>query len=127
MPYLLEDLEVYSLSEKISDEIWQIVTGWHPFVKYGLGKQLTAAVDSISANIAEGYGRYFLKENINFCFYARGSLMETKSWLQKASGRGLITAARYAELLQQLELIHKKLNGYIKVLKQNKSKQSPEY
>jgi four helix bundle protein len=79
MPYILEDIEVYFLSENISDEIWQIVIRWDPFIKYGLGKQLTAAVDSISANIAEGYGRYFLKENINFCFYARGSL-----WKQKA-------------------------------------------
>jgi 5-bromo-4-chloroindolyl phosphate hydrolysis protein len=51
--------------------------------------------------------------------------METKSWLRKAFARQLLTQAGYEALLQKLELIHKKLNGYIKVLKQNKSKQSP--
>ena len=45
----------------------------------GFGKQFTNAADSISSNIAEGYGRYFIKENINFCFYSRGSILETKN------------------------------------------------
>jgi four helix bundle protein len=88
-----------------------------------LGKQLTSSVDSISANIAEGYGRYFVRENINFCFYARGSLLETKSWIRKAQARGLIDDKESMQLMSDLEEIHRKLNGYIKVLKQNLPKQ----
>ena len=124
MPYLLENLEVYLLSEKVSHRIWEIVILWPNFEKFGLGKQLTSSVDSISANIAEGYGRYFVKENINFCFYARGSLLETKSWISKARIRGLINETDSTELIKDLEEIHKKLNGYIKVLKQNLQKQN---
>ena len=90
---------------------------------YGLGKQLTNAADSISANIAEGYGRFFIKENINFCFYGRGSLLETKGWLQKSVRRNLISEEDHQILLADLEIIHKKLNGYIKVLKDNLGKQ----
>ncbi len=122
MPFILENLEVYLLSEKISNEIWCKVIQCPFFAKNGVGKQLTAAVDSISANIAEGYGRFFVKENINFCFYARGSLMETKSWIKKARMRNLIDDKEYQLWSEELEVIHKKLNGYIKVLKQNASK-----
>ncbi len=123
MPFILEDLEVYALSEKIGNEIWKIVGEWNSFAKFGLGKQLTNSADSISANIAEGYGRYFIKENINFCFYSRGSLMETKSWLKKAMNRELIHEKQFADLLQQLETVHRKLNAYIKILQQNLHKQ----
>ncbi|MBI2274054.1 MAG: four helix bundle protein [Bacteroidetes bacterium] len=119
MPYILEELEVYLLSEKLAAEIWQIVMVWPTFEKFGVGKQLTSSVDSISANIAEGYGRYFVKENIHFCFYARGSLLETKSWIRKSYQRGLINEITHGLLMDELELIHRKLNGYIKVLKNN--------
>lgn len=123
MPFVLEDLEVYKLSETLGEKVWGIVIKWESFPKFGLGKQLTASADSISANIAEGYGRFFLKENINFCFYARGSLLETKGWIKKACMRGLIKEEEYFVLVNEMELIHKELNGYIKVLKQNISKQ----
>jgi len=57
MNYKLEDLEVYNLSEIISDKIWDIVMEWDYFAKDTIGKQICRAADSISANIAEGYGR----------------------------------------------------------------------
>jgi len=123
MPFILEDLEVYQLSENIGDKVWRIVGVWEPFAKFGLGKQLTSSADSISANIAEGYGRFFVKENINFCFYARGSLLETKSWIRKAWMRKLITEEEYLLLTTEMEIVHRKLNAYIKVLKQNIGKQ----
>jgi four helix bundle protein len=121
--HTLEDLDIYNLSQKFSDRIWFIVMQWDKFAQFGFGKQITNSADSISANIAEGYGRYFIKENINFCFYSRGSLLETKNWLVKASNRNLITQEEYNSLINELESIHKKLNGYIKVLKSNLNKQ----
>jgi four helix bundle protein len=111
MSFILEDLEVYKLSEKVGDEIWKAVCKWDSFAKSGLGKQLTNAADSISANIAEGYGRFSIKENIHFCFYSRGSLMETKGWLKKAVNRQLIKESEYKDVLLQLEIIHLKLNA----------------
>ena len=122
--HTLESLDVYNLSQDFSDKIWSIVTAWDKFAMYGLGKQLTNAADSISANIDEGYGRYFIKENINFCFYGRGSLLETKGWLQKSVRRKLISEEDHQLLLTDLEIIHKKLNGYFNVLRDNLGKQS---
>jgi four helix bundle protein len=102
------------------------VEKWDNFPKFGIGKQMTDSADSISSNIAEGYGRYFIKENINFCFYSRGSILETKNCLQKSVRRNLLNKDEYDTLLNQLEIIHKKLNGYIKVLKENLKKQKKD-
>ena len=111
---VLEDLEVYNLAEKLSGEIWDIVSTWDFFAKDTVGKQLVRAVDSISANIAEGHGRFHHKDNKNFCYYARGSVTETKSWIVKSLKRNLIREEQYNMLLQQLNTIHFKLNAYIK-------------
>lgn len=115
MNYKLEDLEVYNLSEVISDKIWDIVMGWEYFAKDTIGKQLCRAADSISANIAEGYGRYHFKENKNFCYYSRGSILEVKSFLRKSKNRNLISEDCYSELYTELQTIHLKLNAYIKI------------
>ncbi|RYZ22856.1 MAG: four helix bundle protein [Chitinophagaceae bacterium] len=120
--FFLDDLEVYQLAQKFSERIWSLVEGWESFPKWRVGSQLTEAADSISSNIAEGYGRYFFKQQILFCFYARGSMMECRSWLIKACRRKLITQEEYDILLEDLKQIHAKLNGYVAKLKRNLAK-----
>ncbi len=51
-----------------------------------------------------------------FCYYARGSLEETKRWISKAMRRKLI-ATEISEINHALELLPKKLNAYIKSIK----------
>ena len=116
----LEDLEVYQEANEIADEIWNIVLIWDYFQKDTIGKQIVKSSDSIGANISEGYGRYFHKENLQFCYYARGSLFETKTWLLKSFNRGLISDEKYYELKDKVYSLQKKLNGYIKFLRNNK-------
>jgi len=58
MPTKLTDIEIYIISEELSNKIWGIVKHWHYFEKETLRKQLVRAADSISANIAEAFGRY---------------------------------------------------------------------
>ncbi len=110
----LEDLEVYNLSMVIGDKIWDVVETWTNYQKNTIGSQLVRAADSITANISEGYGRFSFKENKQFCFYSRGSLMETKTFLTKAKNRKLINEKTFEELIADLEKNHFKLNAYIK-------------
>lgn len=110
----LTDLSVYRRSMILAEGIWADVEGWPSFAKYSIGKQLTQAADSIAANTSEGHGRYHFGENRQFCYYARGSLQETITWLQKAQMRGLITEERYEELSPELIEIRQMLNGYIR-------------
>jgi four helix bundle protein len=112
----IEDIEIYNLSEEFADRIWFLVLKWDFFEKDTVGKQLVRSSDSIGANIAEGFGRYHYKENKNFCFFSRGSIIETKGWLRKAKTRNLIDEETFQSLFQQLETIHLKLNIYIKFI-----------
>jgi four helix bundle protein len=114
MDYTLEKLDVYKLAEDFSDEIWHIVSEWKIFLKDTIGKQIVRSADSISANIAEGYGRFFYKESKQFYFYARGSIQEAKSWLGKCKRRKIVNEKKCNELLQMAETILIKLNAYIK-------------
>ena len=86
----VEDLDVYQMAEGLADKVWNICIAWDYFAKDTIGKQLVRAADSISANLAEGHGRFHFKDRLNFCYYARGSLEETKSLLSKARRRKLI-------------------------------------
>lgn len=117
--YSLEDLEVYQLAESFGDEIWVIVSAWDHFAKDIVGKQIVRSADSIGANIAEGYGRYHFKENRNFCFFSRGSILETKGWLIKSKNRNLINEEQFNALLEKLQIIHLKLNAYLKFIGKN--------
>ena len=114
MEYTLEKLDVYNNAELFTDEIWLLVIKWDQFKKDTIGKQLVRSADSISANIAEGYGRYFYKESKQFYFYSRGSIQETKSWLSKCKRRNIIESNKCEELLANAEKLLAMLNAYIK-------------
>jgi len=110
----LEELQVYQLSIDLGESIWEIVIAWNYFEKDTIGKQLVRAADSVAANLGEGFGRFFYKENKQFCYYSRGSLYETKTWLTKAKNRKLITVDQFESFTKDIDLIGKKLNSYIK-------------
>src|SRR5246127_2243624 len=99
----LGDLEVYQLAEAFGDGIWFIVHNWDYFAKDTVGKQMARSADSISANIAEGYGRYHYKENRNFCYFSRGSIIETKGWLKKSKTRKLLSEEQFDLLFEKLQ------------------------
>jgi len=79
----LIDLEGYKTAMETGDNIWDIVDKGDFFNEDTLGKQFVKAADSIALNIAEGYGRFFYKENKNFNYYSRGSGFEWASCLRK--------------------------------------------
>lgn len=110
----VEDLEIYQESMRISDEIWNEIGTWDSFAKSTVGRQLARCADSISANLSEGYGRYHYKENRNFCFYSRGSLDETITFLTKAKNRNFIETDKADSYLSDLRILRKRLNAYIR-------------
>jgi len=109
----LEDLQVYQIAMEIGERIWELVIKWDYFCKDTVGKQLVKAADSIGANLSEGYGRFYYKENRQFCYYSRGSLHETKTWLIKSYNRNLITENAFRSLSRDIDTLSVKLNNYI--------------
>ncbi|MUH01668.1 four helix bundle protein [Scytonema sp. UIC 10036] len=111
-----EDLQVFQLSEKLADIIWNIVIHWEALEKDTVGKQIIRAADSIGANIAEGTGRHNFQDNQRFVKIARGSLHETRYWLRRAYTRKLLTTEQIDKLKPILDELSPKLNAYLKYL-----------
>lgn len=113
-PLLLEDLTCYKMSFMLSNYIWDIVVHWDYFAKDTVGKQWIRAIDSISANIAEGFGRYTKKDKISFYRYSYGSLKEAQDWTRKAWQRKLLTNEQHVYIAEVLNKLPKEINGFIK-------------
>jgi four helix bundle protein len=71
------DLDVWKKARLYRNKTIQLSKTFSPEEKFRLTDQLIRAVRSITANIAEGDGRYHYQENIQFCRIARGSLKES--------------------------------------------------
>lgn len=112
-----EDLEIWQLAEKLAIKIYELTIKFPSSEKFGLVSQLRAAVVSIAANIAEGFGRYHLKDKINFFYNARGSLLEVKSHLLISYKLGLIDNEKQEPILEEMKNLGVKLNNFINSLK----------
>jgi four helix bundle protein len=110
----LNDIECYRISFHLSNYVWNNVIKWDSFSKKTIGTQFVNAVDSISANIAEGFGRYFKKDKIKFYRYSQGSLKESFDWNEKAKVRELVSKEEYDYIFKELEKLPKALNYLIK-------------
>ncbi|KAF0142007.1 MAG: hypothetical protein A2499_05245 [Stygiobacter sp. RIFOXYC12_FULL_38_8] len=115
-----EKLDVYKLSERLCDLIWEIVINWESLSKNTLGSQIIRSSDSIGANIAEGTGRGSSKENKRFAKIARGSLYETKHWLRRAVRRNLLSKKQIDELKVIIDELSPRLSAYINSIRDNK-------
>jgi four helix bundle protein len=91
---------------------------------WSLAEQLRRAVQSIPANIAEGYGRYYYQDCVRFCYIARGSLEESFSHITLAQKLGYLDEETMMHLRTQITELRKMINGYIAFLKQSKRGES---
>ena len=114
----LGKLEIYKLSLVISDNIWVVYSKLSQDLKFNIGNQVIRSIDSIGANIAEGYGRFHYKDSMKFYYNARGSLWESKHWIYLLYKRNLITMVEYKKFLDDLEKLGKQLNNFINGLKE---------
>ena len=113
----LGDLHVYQIALQLSDQAWNTYQALPKEFRYNIGAQFIRAVDSIGANIAEGYGRYHYKDSMKFYYNARGSLWESKHWLLLLHKSKLIENCEFDEFLHSIEILGKKLNNFIGRLK----------
>ncbi len=110
----LDNISAYKIAFSLSNYIWDIITHWDYFAKETVGKQFVRAADSVSANIAEGFGRYGKKDKIKFYRYSFGSLKESYDWNEKSKVRGLLTEEQYNRIFEELEKLPKEINWLIK-------------
>ncbi|HKR06287.1 MAG TPA: four helix bundle protein [Bacteroidia bacterium] len=116
-----EDLDVWKEARIFRKSISATVKSFPAEEKYKLANQLLRSSRSITANIAEGYGRFHYQENIQFCRQARGSLLETLDHLICALDENYIDEKQLNGFRKQFNIISKLLNGYISFLKKRKN------
>ena len=92
--------------------------------KYKLTDQIIRASRSITANIAEGHGRFHFQEQIQFCRQARGSLSEVLNHIYTAFDCNYIFREQVADIELKYEILLKLINGYLFFLKNQKQIQS---
>lgn len=118
----LNDLDAYRVAFNLSNYVWGVVVKWDFFAKDTIGKQFVRAVDSISSNIAEGFGRFSKKDKVNFYRYSYGSIKESLDWNEKSKQRQLIMAVQYAKIFSELQrlpmLVHQLIQFTNQKLKQ---------
>jgi four helix bundle protein len=118
----LETLAVWQKAVDYAVDVCQnVIPNFPPEEKWALSSQLRRSVQSIPANIAEGYGRYKYQESIHFFYIARGSMAETKTFLVIAARLGYLQETVFQEYLVKLVDLGKMIHGYIAHLRKQQS------
>jgi four helix bundle protein len=111
----LNDVDAFKIAFHLSNYVWEIVIKWDYFPKTTIGGQFVNAVDSLSANIAEGFGRYGKKDKIRFYRIGMGSVLECLDWNQKSKIRKLHSVEQYDHIYDELKKLPKSINALIKI------------
>src|ERR1035437_224393 len=110
----LKNLEVYQLSRKLSTIAWQIFSRMDYMDKKHIGDQFLRSVDSVGANIAEGYGRYHYLDKVRFYYNSRASHYEAFThWLELMLEREKVSNAEFISISETALKLQVKLNNFI--------------
>ncbi|HEU4760104.1 MAG TPA: four helix bundle protein [Dehalococcoidia bacterium] len=105
------DLIVWQKAMDLADAVYDLADHLPQRENYGLWTQITRAVVSVPANIAEGHARSTRKDFANFLAMARGSLMEVDTLLGVAVRRRYVTESDAEKVIRRIEEISKMLTS----------------
>ena len=115
----IDKIEAYNKALTFSNLLWDEVIKFDYFEKNSVGLQLVRAADSVSANIAEGFGRYHKKDKIKFYQYAKGSALECYDWLLKCKHGKLLNDSQLQSYIETVQNLPKSINYLIKYTNDN--------
>ena len=108
------DLNVWSEGHKLVLLVYKLTKKFPKEETYSIIDQMRRAAASVTANIAEGFGRQSYKEKVQFYYMAQGSLTELKNFILIAKDVGYIKENDFNMLIQQSNLTHQLLQGLIR-------------
>lgn len=111
------DLETWQSARKLRREAYVLATSLPKDETFGLASQMRRAAVSITANIAEGFGRYSFQENVQFCRQSRASAYELRDHFTTALDERYLSEQQFAALNEMAVSTIKLLNGYIRSTK----------
>jgi len=113
------DMPVWQQAMAVAERVFALTDKLPHKEDYGFTSQIRRAALSISANIAEAFGRNHTLDKVNFYFVARGSLTETQSHLEYGRRVGYIDPTSAQELDSSLAVVHNELNRVIATLRKS--------
>ena len=105
------DLRVYQDAKQLVKDVYALINKFPKYEVYALSDQIRRAVVSVPSNVAEGSGRFSIKEKIHFIEIAYGSLTETLCQLDIAHDLGYITDEEFNSEKDKISVIGKQLSG----------------
>lgn len=111
---MFEKLEVYQRAVDLAEKIDRLSQQFAGKGHYHLVDQLRRASLSNSLNIAEGNGRWHIKDRKNFFWIARGSVFECVPLVELCRRQKLMSEEICAELKAELEVLSKMLSALVK-------------
>jgi len=105
------DLVVWQKAMEMTVEVYRLTEGFPRSEIYGLTSQVRRAAASVPANIAEGHARGTTRDYAHFLSVARGSLMETETFLTLSLRLGYLTEDASASTLALITEISKMLTA----------------
>ncbi len=115
-----EDLECWKLGASLRRKFSVLVKEFPQHEKFRLTDQIVRASRSVTANIAEGYGRFHYQEYIQYCRQSRGSLYELLDHLTVAFDEMYISESQLKEYNNDIQSCLAVLNGFINYLSKAK-------
>jgi four helix bundle protein len=109
-----KDLEVRKTARELRRELYRMAKDLPDIEKFGLASQIRRAAVSVTANLAEGYGRFGYQENAQMCRQARGSLYELRDHLTTCVDEGYLGPAEGERLDALIQSVTRLLNGYLR-------------
>jgi four helix bundle protein len=119
-------LDAYQLAKTLALEIYKLVNTFPERERYGICDQLRRAAISIPSNIAEGTGRFSIKERIHFLNISYGSLCETMCQMEIAKDLGYISQEAYSETEDLASRVSMTISGLKKSLSNKLNTFNPE-
>ena len=112
-----KEMPVWQLVMEVSEKIFYLTKDLPRNEDYGLTSQIRRSALSISANIAEGFGRNSIGEKMQFYSISRGSLLETMNHLEYGIRVSYFSCNQVTEIEKLLARIHKEINTILKTFK----------
>ena len=116
-----EELECWKKASTVRVKLSQLVKSFPSDERFRLTDQIIRASRSVTANIAEGYGRYHHQEFIQYCRQSRGSLYELIDHLIVAEEEKYISISELNLLKAEIQECLAILNGFINYLQKAKN------
>ena len=114
------DIKAWKIGREVRRKVYRIIKMLPDEERYCLGSQMRRAAISLTANLAEGYGRFHFQENIQFCRQSRGSVYEIQDHLTTCLDEGYINEELFQEVHDLANSGIRVINGYIRMLNKQK-------